>query len=178
MKRNFIGLMGFILLVVLPACSAAGVQANSATASPSQPPPTAVPVVSGCATALAVIKNLYQLDGAGHLDASLALFSDDASFASWAQGINGHHMSEKQLSGKQQIRTVLSGPGLVYSSGAPNVPIFKLVETSASGNQLTFKLRPDRLRPNGKPYNPYQVMVVFDGCKIKSMTVIELVTWL
>jgi ABC-type transport system substrate-binding protein len=178
MKKVFVSLIGFILLVCLPACAAGGVQASSATAGPTIPPPTAVPVVTGCSSALAVVKNLYTADSAGQLDASLALFSSDATFASWAQGINGHHMIEKHLSGLRQIRTVLGGPGLVYSSGAANAPIFKQTEVSASGSQLNFKLRPDRLRPNGRQYNPYQVQVVFDGCKIKSMTVIELVTWL
>ncbi|MDR3573461.1 MAG: hypothetical protein P4L50_06360 [Anaerolineaceae bacterium] len=178
MKKVFESLIGFILLTGLAGCSAAGVQAISATAAPTLPSPTPLPVVTSCSSALQVVKSLYAADGAGQLDASLALFTDDASFASWAQGINDHHMSEKHLTGKVQIRTVLAGPGLVYTSGEPQAPIFNLTEATATGSQLTFKLRPDRLRPNGRQYNPYQVQIVFDGCKIKSMTVIELVTWL
>jgi hypothetical protein len=47
-----------------------------------------------------------------------------------------------------------------------------------SGDQVSFMLEPDRQRPNGKPYNPYRVEAVFEGCKIKSLTVIDSVTWL
>ena len=178
MKKVLESLSGFILVFCLAGCGAAGVQASSATAAPAFPSPTAVPVVAGCADALTIVKSLYAADAAGQLDTGLAFFSDNATLASWAQGINDHHMSEKHLTGKDQIRTVLSGPGLVYTSGAPNAPIFHQTEVTASGNRLTFKLRPDRLRPNGRQYNPYQVQIVFDGCKISSMTVIELVTWL
>ncbi len=33
-------------------------------------------------------------------------------------------------------------------------------------------LRPDRLGPGGKPYNPYKVEAGLLGCKIKSLKVI------
>jgi ABC-type transport system substrate-binding protein len=178
MKKVLESFIGFILLVGLAGCGAAGVQASSATATPALPSPTAGPVVSGCANPLTVVKTLYDADSANQLDTSLALFTDDATFASWAQGINDHHMSEKNLSGKDQIRTVLADPGLVYTSGTPGAPVFKQSEVTVSGNQLTFMFRPDRLRPNGRQYNPYKVQVVFDGCQIKSLTVIEMVTWL
>jgi hypothetical protein len=178
MKKGLESFIGFTLLVCLAACSAAGVQASSDTAAPALPTQTAVPVITACQDPMAVIKSLYDADAAGKFDTSLALFSDDAVFASWAQGVNGHHMSEQHLTGKQQIRAVLGKPGLVYTSGAPNAPIFKQGELTASGSQLNFTLRPDRLRPGGRPYNPYMVQVIFDGCKIKSLTVIELVTWL
>jgi ABC-type transport system substrate-binding protein len=180
MKKVLQSFIGFTLLVWTAGCSAAGVQASSATATalPPLPSPTAVPVITGCPDPLAVIKTLYDADGAGQFDTSLALFSEDASFAFWAQGINNHHMSEMHLTGQQQIRSVLAHPGLIRTSGEPDAPVFQQGEVTASGNQLTFMLRPDRIRPNGRPYNPYRVQVTFDGCQIKSLTVIELVTWL
>jgi hypothetical protein len=41
----------------------------------------------------------------------------------------------------------------------------------------SFMLRPDRLSLDGRPYNPYKVEVIFLGCKIKSLTVIEFISW-
>ena len=177
MKNVLESLLGFILLLYMAGCVPAGAQAKPA-AVPVLPSPTANPGVTGCVNALALVKTLYDSNSAGQFDTSLALFTDDATFASWAQGINDHHMSELQLAGKDQIRTVLGQPGLVYTSGAPDAPFFKQSEVAVSGNQLTFMFRPDRLRPNGRQYNPYKVQVIFNGCKIKSLTVIELVTWL
>ena len=181
MKKVHDCFIGFFLLAALAGCSAAGAQTILATATPTatpRPQSTGPAAAAGCPDAMAVIKSLYDADSAGQFDTSLALFSDDATFASWSQGVNGHHMIEKHLTGKQQIRTVLGNPGLVRSSGTPNAPVFQQSEVTTSGNQVTFMLRPDRLRTNGKPYNPYQVQVIFEGCKIKSLTVIEMITWL
>jgi hypothetical protein len=87
-------------------------------------------------------------------------------------------MIQKHLVGKEQIRAVLGNPGLRRVSGQPNSPIFHETDLQVSGNKVTFALEPDRVHPNGRPYNPYTVTVVFEGCKIKSLTVIERVMWL
>jgi hypothetical protein len=56
--------------------------------------------------------------------------------------------------------------------------VFHETRLSVSGNTVEFMLEPDRMRANGKPYNPYSVQAVLEGCRIKSLTVIERVTWL
>ena len=84
MKKVLESFIGFTLLVCLAACSAAGVRASSATTAPALPTQTAVPVITGCQEQMAVIKSLYDADASGKFDTSLALFSDDAVFASWA----------------------------------------------------------------------------------------------
>jgi hypothetical protein len=87
-------------------------------------------------------------------------------------------MRERHLAGKAEIRKALGDPGLRRTTGRPDDPIYTETETRTSGDRVRFTLRPDRLRPHGKPYHPYQVDVRLAGCKIKALTVIELVTWL
>ena len=148
---------------VMPAAAAAPPQATAPTSCPDP---------------LAVIKALYDANDASRFKASLDFFTEDATLASWAEGINGHNMKERHLTGKAQIRPVLGEPGLRRTSDRPDGPIYHETRVKVSGDRVTFMLEPDRLRPNGRPYNPFHVEIVFDGCKIKSMTVIDLVTWL
>lgn len=150
-----------------------GNPANAATAR-SKPPTAPAP----CPDLLAVVKTFFYSNDAGRFDASLAFLTDDATLASWAEGVNGYHMAERHLTGKSEIRKALGNPGLRRTTGQPNGPIYKETEAKVSGDIVKFILRPDRLRPNGKPYHPYQVEVRFAGCKIKALTVIELITWL
>ncbi len=170
----------FIILILAPlitACSLLSPQ--SGFFAPAQPataiPPT--PFVAACPSAMAVVKTLYDSDEAGRLDASLELLTDDISLTYWAQGLNGHHMSSKALSGKDQIRSMLDQPGFRWTNGKQDGPVFQMSEFQTSGDSLTFMLRPDRIRPDGRPYNPYQVKITFAGCKIKQLNVIEFVTW-
>ncbi len=131
-----------------------------------------------CADPMAIIKALYDADDASRFDASLGLFTEDATFAGWAEGINGHHMEEVHLTGKAQIRSVLGKPGLRRISGRPDGLTYREARVKVMGDRVTFMLEPDRLRPNGRLYSPFHVEVTFAGCKIKSLTVIEQVTWL
>jgi hypothetical protein len=147
----------------MPAAAAAPLQATAPTSCPDP---------------LTVIKALYDANDAAKFEASLDFFTEDATFASWAEGINGHHMKERHLIGKAQIRPALGDPGLRHTSAQPDGPIYHENKIKVSGDRVTFMLEPDRLRPNGKQYNPFHVEVVFVGCKIKSLTVIDLVTWL
>jgi hypothetical protein len=127
---------------------------------------------------MAIMKAFYDANDTSRFDVSLSFFTEDATFSSWAEGVNGHHMMERHLTGKKQIRSALGGPGLRRSSDKPDGPIYHETRVKVTGDQLTFMLEPDRRRPNGRPYNPYRVEVVFVGCKIKSLTVIDSVTWL
>ncbi len=158
------------LIISLASCSVA--QAQQKAAADVTPMPTE------CSDAAAIVKTFYDANDASKFDASLALLADDATLDSWAQGINGHHMTTKHLVGKEQIRAVLGAPGLRHLSSQPDGPIFHETNLQVSGNKVTFALEPDRAHPNGRPYNPYTVEIVFEGCKIKSLTVIERVMWL
>ncbi len=124
------------------------------------------------------MRAFYSANDAGQLATSLSLLTDDATLATWSEGINGHHMIEKHLAGKAQIRLALGNLGLRRGTGQPDAPVYHETEFHVSGNQVDFMLRPDRVRPNGGPYSPYRIELVFDGCKIKGLTVVELITWL
>jgi hypothetical protein len=126
---------------------------------------------------MAIIKAFYDSNDALQFDASLEFFTADATLSSWAVGLEGRHWQEKHLTDKEQIRAVLGNRGLRRISEQPGAPIFHETESRMSGDKLIFMLRPDRLSPDGRPYNPYRVEVVFSGCKIKSLTVIELISW-
>ncbi len=147
----------------------------------SAPPITvgaAATAPTSCPDPMAVITAFYDANDASQFEVSLGFFTEDATLSSWAEGINGHHMRETHLTGKAQIRPALDNPGLQRTSGQPDGPIYHETRVKVSGDQVTFMLEPDRRRPNGKPYNPFRVEVSFVGCKIKSLTVIDLVTWL
>ncbi len=130
-----------------------------------------------CPDPMAIIKAFYDSNDASQFEASLAFLIPDATLSTWAEGMNGRHWQEQHLIGQEQIRTVLGKRGLRRISGQPDAPIFHETGAKISGNQVTFMLQPDRLSPDGRPYNPYRVQVFFDGCKIKSLTVIEFISW-
>ncbi len=173
--------VGAGLLIWLMGCSAGGAQTDKIALAPT---PTPLPATStraapaACPDAMARIKAFYDSNDALQFDASLAFLADDATLDSWSEGVNGHHMSEKHLAGKEQIRAALGNPGLHRTWGQPDAPIYHESEVQVSGNTVTLMLRPDRLRPNGKPYFPYRVQITFNGCKFQSLVVIEQVTWL
>jgi hypothetical protein len=158
------------LIVSLAGCSVAQAQQKVAAG--------VTPMPADCPDPASIVKTFYDANDASHFDASLALLADDATLDSWAQGINGHHMAQKHLVGKEQMRAVLGNSGLRHISDQPNGPIFHEAGLQVSGNKVTFALEPDRAHPNGRPYNPYTVEIVFAGCKIKSLTVIERIMWL
>jgi hypothetical protein len=161
-----------VAVILLASCTFA----SAATQIAASPSPT---VEKGsCADPMGVMKAFYDSNDAGTLDKSLSFLSDDIGFSFWAQGIQGHHMTEKFLTGKDHMRAELSSPGLVRSSKLPNGPIFHEDKIQITGNTLVYMLEPDRAHADGRPYNPYQVSAVFDGCKIKTLNVIEMVTWL
>ena len=163
LTRTFAILASLGFIVMMAGCSPAGVQ------PPVSPNPTTTP---SCPNPLAVIKAFYDANDASQYDASLALLTPDITLASWAEGVNGRHWQEKHLAGKDQILPLLAQRGLRRASEEPSDPIFHETEAKVSGDLVTFMLRPDRLSPDGKQYNPYKVEAIFLGCKIKSLTVI------
>ena len=138
----------------------------------------ATPAPGACADPAAILRAFYSLHDQNRYDDSLAYLSYDATLLTWAEGANGHHMVVNALVGKDEIRPALVKPGLRHTSGQPGDPVFREEDLKTSGDLVTFMLRPDRLRPNGRQYNPYKVEAFFNNCKIISLTVIEYVTWL
>ena len=158
------------LMLLLANCSVAQAQQKAAA--------DLTPMPAECPDAASIVKTFYDANDAAKFDTSLALLADDATLDTWAQGINGHHMTQHHLVGKEQIRAALGNSGLSHISSLPNGPIFHETDLQVSGNKVSFALEPDRVHPNGRPYNPYTVEIVFEGCQIKSLTVIERVMWL
>jgi hypothetical protein len=130
---------------------------------------------------MAVLGAFYDSNDARRFDASMKYVTDDVAFATWATGVNGHIMVPRELKGKKALRGFLThGRGLSrrLPDSPPDGPIYHETRISVSGNEVKFMLEPDRIRPNGRPYNPFSIEATLDGCRIKSLTVIELVTWL
>ena len=181
---DFFACAGFC--VVMMGGSGTGQQPNPTPAAsilPSSPTPpitlaAAATTPTSCPDPMAIIRVFYDANDAARFEVSLGFLTEDATLTSWAEGVNGHHMREEHLTGKAQIRPALGDLGLRRTSGQPDGPIYHETRVQVAGDHVTFILEPDRRRPNGKPYNPYRVEAVFDGCKIKSLTVIDLVTWL
>jgi hypothetical protein len=130
---------------------------------------------------MAVLRAFYDSNDAGHFDASMKYLADDVTFATWATGVQGYIMVQRHLKGKKALRGFLpQGRGLAsrLPDSPPDGPVYHVTRINVSGTDVKFMLEPDRIRPNGKPYNPFSIEAILDGCRIKSLTVIEQVTWL
>jgi hypothetical protein len=141
----------------------------------------AVPRSESCSAPMALLKAFYDSNDAGRFSASMKYVADDIAFATWATGVNGHIMVPRELKGKKALRDFLpKGRGLSrrLPDSPPDGPLYHETRISIAGNKVTFMLEPDRNRPNGKPYNPFTIEAIVEGCLIKSLTVIEQVTWL
>jgi hypothetical protein len=130
-----------------------------------------------CHDPIGVIKAFYDSTDSLRTDKSLSFFAPNAEVTTWAEGVNGRHWQERHYRGPDQIGTALSGRGFRRISENPESPVFHETEFKTSPHELKFMLRPDRLGANNRPYNPYQVVVTFKDCLIKSMTVIEFISW-
>lgn len=158
--------MLFVLLLAAASALAAGAQASAA---------------AGCADPLAVVRAFYAANDARQFDKAAAFLADDVVFDTWATGVNGYIMAKRHLEGKKALRGFLAeGRGLCYRlpQSPPEGPVFHETRLKVSGRTVQFMLVPDRKRPNGREYNPYSVEAVLDGCRIRTLTVIERVTWL
>jgi hypothetical protein len=168
-----IGKRAFLVLFVTVAVQAT---LTAQTASES-----GADALSHCPDPLAVLRRFYDSNDALRFEESALLFADDADFATWATGVNGHIMAERHLKGRMKIRGFLpNGRGLRrrLPDAPPDGPVYSETRIQVTGSTVRFMLEPDRKRPNGRLYNPFSVEAVLDGCRIKSLTVIEQVTWL
>jgi hypothetical protein len=125
-----------------------------------------------------VAEEFYLANDAGDFNASLELLTDDVVLVTWAQGANGYHMSARFAVGKNQVLEWLGEPGLRRVAENPERPNFQEANQRWVGNTLRFELMPDRQRDNGRPFNHYSVELVFDGCQIEMIKLVERVTWL
>lgn len=153
----------FISLAMLVACSG--------QVTPSQSAKT-------CPDIQNVVEAFYASNDAAQYTQSLQYLTDDISLVTWAEGANGYHVSAKFAVGKNQILPFLEKPGLKRDINQPNWTNYTLQVVQVSEGKMTFKLMPDRLHPNGRPYNHYLVEAFFSGCKIELLKVVERVTWL
>jgi hypothetical protein len=80
--------------------------------------------------------------------------------------------------GRDQVKDLAGQPGLKRTASQPDLPNFTMQAVKVSGIRVSFKLIPDRLHPNGRPYNPYYVEAFFSGCQIEILKVVERITWL
>lgn len=143
----------------------------------AQSPGNATP----CSDPIAVLKAFYDSNDAGYFDAGMRLLTDDIAFDTWATGVNGHMMAQRHLRGKKELRrSIAQARGLArhLPDSPPDGPVFHETRISVAGNMVKFMLEPDRIRPNGRPYNPFTIEATFEGCRIKTLTVIEQITWL
>lgn len=134
-----------------------------------------------CSDPMSVVKAFYDSNDTGRFDASLKYLADDVAFATWATGVNGHQMVLRHLKGKAALRKFLGqGRGLRrrLPDSPPDGPVYDENRISVSGNEVKFVLEPDRKRPNGGLYDYFSVDAMLEGCRIKSLTVIEQITWL
>jgi hypothetical protein len=156
-----------ILLILFTALAAGGAAAQTAAAP--------------CPDPLAVLRAFYDDNDALRFEESTGLLTDDAQFATWATGANGHIMAERHLKGREQIGAYLAiGRGVArrLPGSPPDGPVYHETRISVVEGTVRFMLEPDRKRPNGRLYNPFSIEAVLDGCRIRSLTVVEQVTWL
>ena len=109
------------------------------------------------------------------------MVAPDVIFDTWATGANGYIMASKHLGGRRALRDYLSqarGLSHFLPDRRRYGPVFLETRESATGATVDLRLDPDRLTPERRHYNAYDIKVVFDGCLIKAITVIERVSWL
>lgn len=134
-----------------------------------------------CSDPLGIIRSFYAATDAGRFTEALALFAPQATFDTWATGVNGYIMAKRHLEGRDRIASYIRmarGLRSRLPDSAPDGPIFHETRLRVTGTTVTFMLEPDRKRPNGRQYNPFSVEAVIEGCRIIRLTVIERVTWL
>jgi hypothetical protein len=119
----------------------------------------------------------YDASDARDVAKSLSFFQPDASITTWAEGANGRHWKELTYTGLDQIRQVLDRSGFRRVPATAGGPGFTMTDVTVSSGRVSFWLRPDRLSPEKKPYDPYRVEVTLRKCLIRRMTVMEFLAW-
>jgi hypothetical protein len=149
---------------------------TSCSGQPNPVQPTTA-VSPACPDLMQVTNAFYEANDSAQLVKSLSYFTEDVILVFWAEGINGHHMSQNVFIGKAQLGENFDHPGLHQKSTGPDSPNFKPDHVVQNGNQLFFNLTPDRTHADGRPYNPYVVEIIFSGCRMDMIKIVERVTW-
>jgi len=129
-----------------------------------------------CPDKMAVIRMFYDSNDASQFSASLAYLHPGIVFTAWGEGMNGRHWHEKKLIGREKIAPLLGDRGLRRLPPGGSGPVFRVTEEVVAADRVTFMLRPDRISPSGRLYNPYRVEAIFEGCVISQLTIVELFT--
>jgi hypothetical protein len=161
----------FLLWVMLAALI------SSSACQAGTPVPKTSALLPVCADQEKIITAFYDANQAGDFNKSLTYLTDDVVLISWAEGMNGRHLDQKSAVGKDYIGEYLGMDGLRWGSGRDPALRFKIEGLQKTGNQVFFRLMPDRLRPNGRQYNPYAVEIIFRGCQIELIKITERITW-
>jgi hypothetical protein len=132
---------------------------------------------AACPDLMQVTNAFYEANDAAQLIKSLSYLTEDVILVYWAEGINGHHMSQNVFIGKTQLGDNLNQPGLHRKSTGPDLPNFTPDHIVQTGNQLIFNLTPDRTHADGRPYNPFVIEIIFSGCRMDMIKIVERVTW-
>jgi hypothetical protein len=158
----------FLLIVtmVLTGCSGQPV--------PVQATPT---TASACPDLMKVANSFYAENDSARRNQTLSHLTEDVILVFWAEGINGHHMTQKVVIGKDQMAVSLEQPGLHLKSAGQELPNYLPDNISQVGNQLKFNLTPDRAHADGRPYNPFVIEIIFSGCRMDIIKIVERVTW-
>ncbi len=167
-------LLWFCLAAQIAACQAQNPAAPAGTA------PAADALLPVCATQRQVVEEFYAANDAGDFETSLTYLTNDVVFVGWDEGMNGRHLDQKSSVGKEYIEPFLGQDGLRLRSareGLDQALRFEIQAWRQTGNQVFFRLMPDRDRPNGRQYNPYAVEIIFRGCQIELIKVTERITW-
>ena len=135
------------------------------------------PTSSSCPDLMQIVNAFYAANDSAQLVPTVSYLTEDVIFVFWAEGINGHHMGLNEAVGKDQIVPFLTNPGLHLKARGPDLPNFSMDHIRRAGNQIVFNLTPDRTHANGRPYDPYVVEMVFSGCRIEIIKLVERVTW-
>jgi len=123
------------------------------------------------------MQQYYESADARKFDICLSFFAANAELTTWAEGVNGRHWHERRVSGLNEIRNMLGSRGFRRVSGDQSGLKFNETESRVESNRIVFMLRPDRLSSDGRPYNPYRIEVTLENCKIKTMAVVEYISW-
>ncbi len=135
----------------------------------------------GCTDPMAVLRAFYQSNDERRYDASMRYLTDDVAFDTWASGVNGYIMVPRHLKGKAALLRFLGeARGLRHRlpGSSADGPVYHETRIRVDGADVKFMLEPDRKRPDGRLYPPFSIDAVVDGCRIRSLTVIENITWL
>ena len=136
---------------------------------------------SGFLDPLNVVQAFYHANDMGQFEAALKFVAEDIKFDTWATGANGYMMAQRHLTGRKALLAFLPNARGVrhrLPDHPLDGPVYHETQLSISGNKVTFRLEPDRKAPDGRPYTPFSVEAIVNGCQIKTLTVIERVTQL